>query len=172
MRAETTGNWLVLALDKMGVDEQLLNFTDRLRQRRGVRPASEFQLIPGVQNLILSLKQRYKLGLVTTRSRYHIEKFLEGFPEIAPAFEVTCGRQDTGRLKPHPEPILYAAGRLGLGADQCLMVGDTTVDIKAARRAGALSAGVLCGFGEQGELKKAGAHIILSTTADLLQIIE
>jgi HAD superfamily hydrolase (TIGR01549 family) len=171
MRAETPGNWLVTILDKMGKDEQMLDITDRLRKRRGIMPASEFQLIHGVQDLILSLRERFKLGLVTTRSRYHIERFLEAYPEIATSFEVTCGRQDTGRLKPHPEPILYAAGRLGLPVHQCLMVGDTTVDIKAARRAGALSAGVLCGFGERGELEKAGAHIIVSTTADLIHIL-
>jgi phosphoglycolate phosphatase len=171
MRAETPGNWFVTILDKIGKDEQMLDITDRLRKRRGIMPASEFQLIYGVQDLILSLRERFKLGLVTTRSRYHIERFLEAYPEIAASFEVTCGRQDTGRLKPHPEPIRYAAGRLGLPVHQCLMVGDTTVDIKAAKRAGALSVGVLCGFGERGELKKAGAHIIVSTTADLIHIL-
>ena len=47
------------------------------------------------------------------------------------------------------------------------MVGDTTVDIKSARRAGAWSIGVLCGFGEQAELERAGAHMILPATAEL-----
>jgi phosphoglycolate phosphatase len=47
------------------------------------------------------------------------------------------------------------------------MVGDTTVDVKAARRAGAWSAAVLCGFGERQELERAGAHVVLNSTADL-----
>ena len=64
-----------MVLDKLGVDEQMLNLTDRLRERRGVKPASEFQLIPGVQEMILILGERFKLGLVTTRGRYHIDKF-------------------------------------------------------------------------------------------------
>ena len=171
MKAETPGNWFVLILDKLGVDEQMLSLTDRLRKRRGVKPASQFRLIPGVQEMIIDLRDRYQLGLVTTRGRYHIDKFLDSYPEIGESFEVTCGRQDTGRLKPHPEPVIFSAGRLGVPVQHCLMIGDTTVDVKSARRAGALSAGVLCGFGEREELERAGAHIILPTTADLIQYL-
>jgi N-acetyl-D-muramate 6-phosphate phosphatase len=50
------------------------------------------------------------------------------------------------------------------------MVGDTTVDILSARRAGAWAIGVLCGFGEERELWRAGAHMVLHTTADLLAL--
>jgi N-acetyl-D-muramate 6-phosphate phosphatase len=52
-----------------------------------------------------------------------------------------------------------------------LMVGDTTVDIHAGRSAGAQTAGVLCGFGEEKELRGAGADHILSTTADLRSLL-
>jgi phosphoglycolate phosphatase-like HAD superfamily hydrolase len=51
------------------------------------------------------------------------------------------------------------------------MVGDTTVDVRAARRAGTWSAAVLCGFGQKDELKRAGAHIILENTADLADFL-
>jgi phosphoglycolate phosphatase len=47
------------------------------------------------------------------------------------------------------------------------MVGDTTVDVHAARRAGAWSVGVLCGFGQWAELARAGAHLVLQSTVDL-----
>jgi phosphoglycolate phosphatase len=47
------------------------------------------------------------------------------------------------------------------------MVGDTVVDIISARRAGAQSVGVLCGFGEADELLRAGANLILPTTSNL-----
>ena len=48
-----------------------------------------------------------------------------------------------------------------------LMVGDTTVDVKTGRRAGAQTLGVLCGFGTEKELIRAGADLILASTADL-----
>ena len=51
-----------------------------------------------------------------------------------------------------------------LRPEECLMIGDTTVDILSARKAGAQSIGVLCGFGNEAELRKAGADLILQHT--------
>ncbi|MBK8987215.1 MAG: HAD family hydrolase [Chloroflexi bacterium] len=166
MKAETPGNALITLLDWLHLDLPLMGFTDRLRRRRGVYPAPEFVLIDGVDEMLLALAQRYPLALVTTRSRYHIDQFLLRFPQLADVFTTTCGLQDTRRLKPHPEPVYLAAARLGVPVTNCLMVGDTTADVLAARRAGAWSAAVLCGFGERGELSRAGAHVIFPSTAD------
>jgi phosphoglycolate phosphatase len=44
------------------------------------------------------------------------------------------------------------------------MIGDTTVDILAGRSAGAQTVGVLCGFGEEPELRRLGADLILERT--------
>jgi N-acetyl-D-muramate 6-phosphate phosphatase len=167
MQAETPGNWLITVLDWLRLDEPLMTFIDRLGRGRGVYPAAEFRLIPGVEHMLLELSEQYALAVVTTRSRYHITRFLEAFPTIAPLFDTTCGLQDSHRLKPHPWPVQLTAKRLGLAPADCLMVGDTVVDIKAGRRAGAWTAGVLCGFGQRAELERAGAHLILESTADL-----
>lgn len=48
------------------------------------------------------------------------------------------------------------------------MIGDTTVDIRAAKLAGMQSVGVLCGFGREKELKRAGADVVLPSTLDIL----
>lgn len=171
MQSEAPGNALVTLLDALGVDEALMDFTDRLRRRRGVYPDHEFVLLPGVERMILALRERYRLAVVTARSRYHVERFLQRFPRMAAAMDTTCGLQDTRRLKPHPEPLLLVAERLTIPVDRCLMVGDTTVDVRAARRAGAWSAAVLCGFGRRAELERAGAHVILESTADLAGLL-
>jgi HAD superfamily hydrolase (TIGR01662 family) len=172
MKAETPGNALVTVLDMLGLDEPLMGFTDRLRRQRGVYPAYEFQLIPGVETMIGQLHAKgFRLGIVTSRSGYHLRQFLGQFPDIATAIEVTCSLQDTRRLKPHPAPIELAARRLSIAVQNCLMVGDTVVDVRSARRAGCWSIGVLCGFGQRDELEKAGAHLILGSTADLGQLL-
>ena len=72
--------------------------------------------------------------------------------------------------KPFPDPLLFAAEKAGIDPQSCLMVGDTTVDMKAAKLAGMQAAGVLCGFGREKELMRAGADVILPSTSDLLQI--
>lgn len=171
MRAEAPGNALMTLLDALGLDEPLMDFTDRLRRRRGLAPAHEFHLVPGVAEMLAQVNGRYRLAIVTTRSRYHIDRFLEQFPAVAPFFEVTCGLQDTYRLKPHPAPVRKAAQRLGLPPSKCVMVGDTRVDILSARRAGAYGVGVLCGFGEQWELERAGAQAVLHSTAELGRLL-
>jgi phosphoglycolate phosphatase-like HAD superfamily hydrolase len=53
---------------------------------------------------------------------------------------------------------------MGVFPAQCLMIGDTTVDIRAGKAAGAQTVGVLCGFGEEAELRRWGADLILPTT--------
>lgn len=169
MTIETPGNMLITLLDWFNLDRPLMRFTDSLRRRRGIYPAHEFRLIPGVAEAILALAPHYQIGLITTRSRYHIEQFLLRFPDIAPAFQVTCGLQDTRRLKPSPEPVRLAAARLNIPVEKCVMVGDTTVDVLSARRAGAWAVGVLCGFGERAELEKHRAHLILESTAEMSQ---
>ena len=51
------------------------------------------------------------------------------------------------------------------------MAGDTTVDIRAGKSAGAQTVGVLCGFGEEPELRRQGADLILPGTADLVKVL-
>ena len=75
--------------------------------------------------------------------------------------------QSVARIKPHPGPVQYAASQMNFAPENCLMVGDTVVDIKAGRRAGAQTVGVLSGFGDAGELSRAGADLILDSVADL-----
>jgi len=52
------------------------------------------------------------------------------------------------------------------------MVGDTTVDIRAGKSAGTQTIGVLCGFGEENELRQLGADMILTTTSELIQVLK
>jgi phosphoglycolate phosphatase-like HAD superfamily hydrolase len=60
---------------------------------------------------------------------------------------------------------------MGVLPAECLMVGDTVVDIKSGKAAGAQTVGVLCGFGEEKELIKAGADVILETTPALIDLL-
>ena len=52
------------------------------------------------------------------------------------------------------------------------MIGDTTVDMRAGKSAGAQTVGVLCGFGEELELLKMGADLILTSTPELINTLK
>ncbi|MCP4417523.1 MAG: HAD family hydrolase [Chloroflexi bacterium] len=170
MKIESPANALITFADILHLDEPLKWLITRQQKRRKAQFVGDFQLIPGVLEMIHMLPRHLRLGIVTTRSRHQIKGFLAQFPEITPLFEVTCGSQDTRRLKPHPSPIQEAAKRLNLPESACLMVGDTSVDMHSARRAGAWRIGVLCGFGQEAELRRAGAQTILASTTDLAEL--
>jgi len=152
MTSEGPTNAFLTFLDILGLDDDLFALGDRLRRLRGLRTPANFQPIDGAVEAVRELSGRYPLGIVTTRSRRDAQAFLE---QHALAW----------RLKPHPGPIRYAAEQLGVAVERCLMVGDTSVDVRAAKAAGAYAVGVLCGFGEREDL--AGADLILENTAEL-----
>jgi predicted PurR-regulated permease PerM/phosphoglycolate phosphatase-like HAD superfamily hydrolase len=166
MALEGPINGAITFLDRLGLDDSVLNLGDRLRGLRGLEAPPDFRPVDGVVDMLTDLSHRYHLGIVTTRSRSHAELFLQQ-QELDGLFQVVVGREDTWRIKPHPSPVQHAAEKLGVPVERCLMVGDTTVDILAARSAGAWAIGVLCGFGGEGELKRAGASLILKTTSEL-----
>ncbi len=167
MQIETPGNAFITLLDALHVDELWRSVT-----AGGQSPQTHtFQLIPGVEEMILRVASKYQVGIVTTRGREEIDAFLQQYPAFGSVVAVTMGREDTRRLKPHPAPVRAAAAKLSLLPEQCLMVGDTTVDVRSGRKAGAWTVGVLCGFGQERELWRCGAHAVLASTAELADFL-
>ena len=77
-------------------------------------------------------------------------------------------RDQVAHAKPDPDLFLAAADRLGVAIEDSVVVGDSIWDLLAARRARALSIGLLSGgYGEE-ELERAGAYRIYQDPADLL----
>jgi len=170
MKAETPLNWLMTVPDQLNLDESLAGLIDQLNRLRGHGAPAHFLLIDGVQSMLDSLAGRYPLAVVTSRDRRGVEAFLDQF-ELRSYFKGVVSALTVPRIKPHPAPVLYAAEKLGVSAVNCVMVGDTTVDIHAGRHAGAQTVGVLCGFGERDELEQAGAHAIIDHTAQLGELL-
>lgn len=163
MFSETPMNDVITILDMVGLDAVLFG----VRRMLSGQSQPTFRLIDGVQPLLAYLAERAQLAVVTTRSHKDALAFLEQH-DLTAFFKLVVTQSTTKRLKPHPQPVLYAAEQLGLAPEACVMVGDTPVDVLSGVRAGAWSAGVLCGFGEEAELWRAGANIVLPSTADLL----
>jgi len=166
MWAETPGNALMTFFDVLGIDDNAFAIGDRLRQWRGLYPRHNLPLIPGADATLHGLAQHYRLVIVTTRGRRDAEAFLTQH-SLTHLFELVVTRESTRRLKPHPEPILFAARSLGIPPGRCVMVGDTTADVRSARAAGARAVATLSGFGERDELERAGAHMVLESVADM-----
>jgi phosphoglycolate phosphatase len=170
MASETPANYVLSLLEHLGISTRFWGLTDRLRRAKGLATREAAVLVEGTLPLLEALAPRYKLAVVTTRARPEARAFLE-LAGLARFFPVVITRQDVLRMKPYPEPVQRAAERLGVSPAQCLMVGDTTMDILAARRAGAFAVAVLSGFGEREELERAGAQLILGSAVELMEYL-
>jgi N-acetyl-D-muramate 6-phosphate phosphatase len=170
MCAETPGNLLYNLLDWANLDDEvgrIYNFL--VRNQVGRRPR-HFWIIEGVRDGLLALRERYPLAVVSARDRAGTLAFLKQF-DLLDLFPVVATAMTCRHTKPFPDPVLWAADQMGVHPENCLMVGDTTVDIRAGRAAGAQTVGVLCGFGREKELQKVGADLILPSTGALAAVL-
>jgi len=169
MWVEAPGNALLGLTDTIGLDDEIVALIDWI-SRHQRKQSKTFWLIPGVGEMLKQLKRHYPLSVVSARDVNGTMHFLEQF-NLVQYFDAIITGQSAEHTKPYPDPILLAAERMGVKPEECLMIGDTTVDIRAGKSAGTQTVGVLCGFGEEPELRKKGADMILKTTSDLTDIL-
>jgi len=167
MWAEAPGNVLLGIPDTLGLDAPLTAMGEWLRRPR---PRKDFLLVPGVKEMLDQFKGRYPMSIVSARDEATLLMFLDQY-ELRPYFDVVVTALTAPHTKPYPDPIFHAAQKMDVNPENCLMIGDTTVDIRAGKAAGAQTVGVLCGFGEEAELRATHADEILETTADLVQLL-
>jgi phosphoglycolate phosphatase-like HAD superfamily hydrolase len=110
------------------------------------------------------------MAVVSARDEKSTMRFLTQF-DLCKYFEVIVTGLSAPHTKPYPDPILLAAQTMGVQPHECVMIGDTTVDMRAGKAAGAQTIGVLCGFGEEPELRQLGADLILKSTGDLTAVL-
>lgn len=82
------------------------------------------------------------------------------------------GSEPGGAVDNKADLIADVLRRHQLGAARCLMVGDRRQDVEGARANGVSTVGVLWGYGDQDELKSAGALHIAARPAELISIAE
>ena len=167
MALETPTNYVMSILEHLGLGSSFFGLADRVRRSKGLATRRGSRLIEGTGALLEALAGRYKLAVVTTRARPEAEAFVR---QIGGAchFSAVITREDVWGIKPNPAPVLKAAARLGVAAERCALVGDTTMDVVAARRAGAVAIGVLSGFAHRRELERAGAQLVLGRAEEIL----
>ncbi len=167
MRLHRPANALLTLLDVLGLDVRFFAISEWARQLYGQRKPEEFVAVDGAITLLRELRKSYRLALTTTRCRADVDRFIAQFG-LNGEFTAVVTRDDVRRLKPHAEPIQRAAQELALPPEQCIMVGDTSMDIRAGKGAGALTVAVLSGFGEPGVLKRHDPDLIVGTAIELL----
>jgi HAD superfamily hydrolase (TIGR01549 family) len=179
-RARLIARWLVMftespmnftynLADALSLDDNFARLFERLARKR-TYVQSHFILMDGARELLETAAKHYPLTVVSARDARTTAEFLHQF-SIRYHFGEVVTNLTTEHTKPYPQPVLHAAASMQLTPDTCLMIGDTTVDVLAGKRAGAQTVGLLCGFGTEGELRRAGADIILKDLRELHKLL-
>jgi len=127
--------------------------------------------LPGASALLSTLDEMgIAWAIATSGQARNARPALEllGLPDTTPM--VT--RDEVAYAKPDPDLFLAAAELLGVDTRDAMVVGDSTWDMLAARRAGALGIGQLSGGYGREELERAHAFRVYEDPDDLLLHID
>ena len=123
-------------------DESACRNAMEILDRFEVEAAARSRPNDGAEDLVRFLRERgLRSGIISRNSPQSIEIALRNFATLRPvSFDLILTRDDPYPPKPSPEGIRAAAVRMGVAADQVLVVGDYLFDIEAGYRAGARTA--------------------------------
>jgi len=126
----------------------------------------------GVPELIEQIQQRNLLwGVVTNKATRFTVPLTRAMPLFASARAIVSG-DTTPHAKPHPEPLLEAARRIGVAPEECLYVGDDERDVVAGLAAGMKTVAATYGYlGNKAEVGGWGAHAQINSPMALLQML-
>lgn len=107
--------------------ERNRRYTALLQQARDL-------MMPGIDRLVAQLARQVRMAIVTSAYRDHFDLIHRDLP-LRHHFEFILAAEDYQHSKPSPEPYLCALQRLGLAAEQCLVIEDSPRGLSAARAA-------------------------------------
>lgn len=131
-------------------------------------------LLPGVEDVLQTLSSKgLKLGIATGRTTpsERVLLWLEKLG-IDRFFEAVVTSADVVERKPAPDCIIECARQLGVSVGECLMVGDSTADIGAAKAAGASVVAVLTGVAGKARLSAEQPLAILESLSELVTFLD
>jgi phosphoglycolate phosphatase len=126
----------------------------------------------GVAALIAALQARgLQWGVVTNKSERFALPLTAAMPLFSSAAAIVGGHT-TPFSKPHPEPLLEAARRLGVPPGLCLYVGDDARDTVAGNAAGMGPVAATYGYlGSASDVGAWQADAQINSPAELLQLL-
>lgn len=110
------------------------------------------------------------LGCVTNKAAQFTEVLLSDLG-IAHYFAITISGDTLTEKKPHPMPLLHAAAHFGVDPAQCLMIGDSKSDVKAARAAGFQIICTSYGYNHGEDIRNYHPDYVIDSFAELKQLI-
>lgn len=118
----------------------------------------------------LEALQSVPKAIVTNKPYEFTVKLLEG-TGLSRHFKAILGGDSLPERKPSPMMLLEAARQCHVEIQECLMIGDSRVDIEAGKAAGIRTCGYIPGFRGRTELAQAGADYLIERFSELRYLL-
>jgi len=126
---------------------------------------------PLAQMILRKLKAKgFKLGIITTKYREPVIGVLSYFG-ISELFDTVVTGYEVIRHKPAPDIVLEAAKRLKVNPKQCVIVGDSPLDVQAGKQAGSFTIAVVSSARTRRHMEGAKPTIVIEKLEKILNIL-
>jgi HAD superfamily hydrolase (TIGR01509 family) len=164
------GDQLVTSLVGEGFEERYGDDVRAAEKALYLALLPEVQPLPGARELLETLHARgHTIVLASSAKPDELQHYIE----LLEAQSVVDGWTDSGdveRTKPEPDLVEVALEKAGGG--DAVMIGDSTWDCEAAKRAGLSTIGVLTGGFSEQELEEAGAVRVFRSLPELTENLD
>jgi phosphoglycolate phosphatase len=152
-------------------DEALLAALERAtRAFYAEHPMLECRLYPGIADMLDGLRDaEVRLAVLSNKPHDLTVATLSGLGIESRFVEILGARDDFPR-KPDPTSARYLAGRLGVGSERILYVGDTPIDMATAKAARLPVAAVTWGFRSEAELRPHCPDHLISSPEEIVRL--
>jgi phosphoglycolate phosphatase len=142
--------------------EELAAAVDRYKAIYAGRLTEATRLYDGALEVLMVLQARgVRTAVCTNKTEALAHGIIEGLG-FGDRLDVIIGGQPGRPLKPSPAPLLDALAQLGVAADDAIMVGDSSADVKCAKAAGVAVVCVSFGFSSV-PVRELGADAVIDS---------
>lgn len=143
----------------LGIEEdKVWDYVDAYKMHYRKISCLKTLLLPKAKEAVELASKYATLGVVTTKTAKYSVELLEHMG-LMHYFDVLIGREDVENPKPDPEPIEKALAKLPSDTNSVWMIGDTCMDMFAAKSANIGAVGVSCGYASIKDLEKCTDNI-------------
>ena len=131
----------------------------------------ETRLFTGIPELLDRLEARaLPWGVVTNKAERFTFPLLD-LLKVRSRSACVIGGDTTGKIKPHPDPLLAASRAIGLAPQSCIYLGDDRRDVEAGQAAGMKTAIAKWGYLNGQDPENWNADHMIDAPWDLLRLL-